>query len=144
MAENQPNPSALDVVDADPAAAPAGAHVVGSSLQPPAGTPPGVEANTPVVENSAADPNPTRGDMRAHDKAPQTADDPDPEATAEGSTDPAVHNPKSAPDIGTTGRVGGTPQAEHQKGTAGAAKDQHSQHGRDRPNRPARREDDLA
>lgn len=96
-ASASPVPASPAVVDAPPSAAAPGADIVGHSEQPLPGAQPGIVGDTPVVAQSVADPHPEDSvtDKPAPDAVkPQSADDPNPEATALGSTDPAVHNPR--------------------------------------------------
>lgn len=100
-----PVPAEPQIVPADPNNSPGpGAEIVGSSLQPPAGTPPGVVADTPVAAGSAADPDIAATKARSDERRKHlkdnaiTADKNADEAHAGQATDPAVHNPRAPVD----------------------------------------------
>lgn len=123
-------------------------NVVGTSLQPNPGEQPGEVAEKPVVAQSAADPHPevsinrAREEMKHHTK-PQTADDPDPEATAAGNTDPAMHNPRAPVDgsgVGNTGQPVVPTRVNAREGVAAGPVHPHS-HEALRNSRPIRRGD---
>src|SRR5674476_140239 len=73
--------------------APGADNIIGTYSAPNPGAQPGEVANQPLVAGSAADPHPHR-DHKPHAPAGVTADSQDPEASAKGSTDPALHNPR--------------------------------------------------
>src|ERR1035437_1213203 len=94
-----PMSEAVKVVPASGARpAPGADNIVGTYQAPNPGAQPGEVSDQPLTAQSAADPDPQASvdanKIDAKDRI-QTADDPHPEATAKGATDPAVHNPRA-------------------------------------------------
>lgn len=92
-----------EATEATPAIVPAqgagpapGADIVGEVLAPNPGAQPGELSPHPIAANTADDPNANTGEKApaSTEVKPASADDPNPEASALGSTDPAVHNPR--------------------------------------------------
>jgi len=85
-----------------------------------------------LVEGSAADPSPKKSEPSAPKGVVGTADDPDPEASAQGATDPAMHNPRGPLDAETKTDGGGTgevdPNAPKMPAPQGPAQTKNSEH----------------
>jgi hypothetical protein len=89
--------------------APGADNIVGTYQAPNPGAQPGEVSDQPLTAQSAADPDPQASvdANKVDDKDRiQTADDPHPEATAKGATDPAVHNPRGPLDGSGVGNDG--------------------------------------
>lgn len=121
--------------------APGADGVIGTYSAPNPGAQPGEVSDQPLVAGSAADPDPHPA-SKVHAPTGVTADEPNPEATAKGSTDPALHNtrlPIDATPVAGSSTVAAAvdPAASKMPTPQGPAQTQHSQHPGKHP--PARR-----
>lgn len=112
--------------------APGADNIIGTYQAPNPGAQPGEVAEQPLVAGSAADPDPKSDKNVAPLPHIQTADDPHPEATAKGATDPALHNPRGPLDAEPATDGGGVaaaadPAAPRMPAPQGPAQTQHSQ-----------------